>query len=401
MGSEPARISTEGMAPANNGWVNLLPRWILEEPQFQQLKPQQRAGLQGMANAGRRHPNGEITGIVGGEPLYVRMGCSKRTFFRWLKTFEACGFVVLLRRGGGMAYLDGENLANAYGIPHKLGSLQHCQRFHRTQHMVRRATDTGQTRWIPVSSLPGEQQDLPFSDGPTIHTLVSEWHDPRVKLTRPPCQNGTGIHNHSYNSLYNKTKTVGFCAEGQRKPRASRRKRWIITEAQLGDTECLLDLYEQMLASEPRLPGVQGGESGRLRFLGYAEHALRIATRNPPGLFYAMLRDDPDRDQRRITDRDDDAAHKRLREHLYPEDQRRIVACADGPRDADPPVEPGPRDVAEVSEDARFASRAIAWVDAKGHRGDPFDLVRARDPLWTRERWNQAVGELDHAGGVL
>ena len=394
MGSEPARISTEGMAPANNGWVNLLPRWILEGARFQELKPQQRAGLQDMANAGQRHPSGEITGIVGGEPLYTRMSCSKRTFFRWLKTFEACGFVVLLRRGGGMAYLNGENLANAYGIPHKLGSLQHCQRFHRTQHMVRRATDTGETRWIPVSSLPGDQQELPFSDGSTNHTLVSGWHGGSVKMTRGPCHPDTGIHNSLHNSLHNKTKPAGFCAEGHvGRSRIRKRRHWQITETQLRDTESLLELYGQMLASEPCLPGVQGGEAGQLRFVGYAEHALRIATRNPPGLFYAMLRDDPDRDHRRITGRDEDAAHQRLREYLYPEDQRRN----EGPS----VVEPAAPDVTEVSRDAQFVSKATNWVAINGHRGDAFDLVRARDPLWTRERWDRAIQELDHAGGVL
>jgi hypothetical protein len=60
----------------------------------------------------------------------------------------------------------------------------------------------------------------------------------------------------------------------------------------------------------------QGSESARLQFVAAAEHALIIGAQNPCGLFVHLLR-------RKlwhfITQEDEDAANKRLKQYLYGE----------------------------------------------------------------------------------
>jgi len=118
-----------------------------------------------------------------------------------------------------------------------------------------------------------------------------------------------------------------------------------------------------------------------LRLLALTEHVLEPGTArdptNPGALFAHNLRL-----QRWYgTDANDLAAEKRLIAH------ERAHAPAP-PRSDAPPV---------LSDDARFVDLAQRVLRQDGWRGDPFLAVKMPYPEWTRERWDNAVGELAHA----
>jgi len=147
----------------------------------------------------------------------------------------------------------------------------------------------------------------------------------------------------------------------------------------LDDTGRLLQLFEQ--AARAKL--VDGRDHDRLRFVGAAEHARTIGSVNPPGLFAWLIRN---RRWDYITDGDEDAANRRLKQHLY---------GASYERRSEPPPRRDPE--AGLSEDARFVRAARQVFRQRGIRQDPLPLVRRERPEWTRERWDAACRELDVA----
>ena len=50
---------------------------------------------------------------------------------------------------------------------------------------------------------------------------------------------------------------------------------------------------------------------------------------------------------------------------------------------------------ATPSADAVLARAVVAAVLRSGSRADPFPLVQAKDPSWTRARWDRALAELN------
>jgi hypothetical protein len=78
----------------------------------------------------------------------------------------------------------------------------------------------------------------------------------------------------------------------------------------LKDTGRLLDLYAQATQAEI----MSGSEAERLTFVGLAQHVLACHPENVGGLFRQLL-------TRRcfhfVTQEDEDAAHQRLKQHLY------------------------------------------------------------------------------------
>lgn len=119
---------------------------------------------------------------------------------------------------------------------------------------------------------------------------------------------------------------------------------------------------------------VTDSEADRLKVVAAAEHALAVATTNAPGLFATVLRKGL---FGFLTQDDEDAARRRIREHFF-----------GGPRRTPTPTVQGP----EVSADARLARELIAAVRRAGGKVDPFYVLRRQDPTWTRDRWDAASG---------
>lgn len=201
----------------------------------------------------------------------------------------------------------------------------------------------------PPQPVSGPQSTPPDSDG----ELSS-----RAKNQKPGSARPTGVSNSKEEKL---------------EPPSLRH----VLREDLDDTGRLLQLFEQ--ASRAGL--VDGGDYDRLRFVGAAEHARTIGSVNPPGLFAWLLR------KRRwdyVTDGDEDAANRRLKEHLY---------GASYQRRSEPPPRRDPE--AGLSEDARFVRAARQVFRQRGLHQDPFGLVHRKRPEWTRERWDAACRELD------
>lgn len=156
-----------------------------------------------------------------------------------------------------------------------------------------------------------------------------------------------------------------------------------VREEDLKDTGRTLELHAQAV----RAGIVNDSEADRLRVVAAAEHALDVATKNAPGLFATILRNGL---FGFLTQDDEDAARRRIREHLH-----------GGPRRTPGPMAQGP----EVSDDARLAWKVVAAARRAGLKGDPFYLLRQKDPTWTRPRWDAAVSSppriSDQAAGTV
>jgi hypothetical protein len=143
----------------------------------------------------------------------------------------------------------------------------------------------------------------------------------------------------------------------------------------LTDTARLLALFEQ---AHPQ--GLIGkSDHDRLTFVALAEHAKVVGSQNPCGLFAALV-------QRQhwhfVTDSDEDAAHARLKHHLYGAPARA----------APPPAAACP----ELSQDAAIVRYLHTELARAGFQGDVFGLVSRDDASWTRERWDRAAAEWAH-----
>jgi hypothetical protein len=155
-----------------------------------------------------------------------------------------------------------------------------------------------------------------------------------------------------------------------------------IVPEDLIDTARLLALFEQAYTQ-----GLIGkGDSERLTFLSLAEHAKVVGSSNPCGLFAALVRRQC---WHFVTDSDEDAAHQRFKAYLY--------GAHHQPRGS-----PQPHSLAqpELSKDAAIVRYLQTQLARAGFAGDMFGLVSRDDASWTRERWDNAVGELDHARRV-
>jgi len=152
-----------------------------------------------------------------------------------------------------------------------------------------------------------------------------------------------------------------------------------IVPEDLTDTTRLLALFEQA-----HTHGLIGkSDSERLTFLSLAEHATVVGSHNPCGLFAALIRRQC---WHFITESDEDAAYKRLKLHLYGQsDQKR------------PPPPPAIIEPPELSKDAFIVRELQRELERRGFRGDVFAWLHLEDALWTRERWDTAVLELEQA----
>jgi hypothetical protein len=140
----------------------------------------------------------------------------------------------------------------------------------------------------------------------------------------------------------------------------------------------MLELHRQAVTK-----GLVGpSEADRLKFCAAAEHARAVGTINPGGLFARLVRRGW---WHFATQTDEDAASRRLKRHLFGDPGGIVVHAAVKPR-------PAP-----LSADSVVVREVRAAVARAGGRADPFPLVRAKDPSWTRERWDRASAELEEA----
>jgi hypothetical protein len=151
--------------------------------------------------------------------------------------------------------------------------------------------------------------------------------------------------------------------------------------ADLKDTGRLLALYNQAIARSL----VTTSERDRLRFVGAAEHARAIGTRNPCGLFVRLVRCGL---WSFLTQDDEDAANDRLKRHLYGN-----PLASNEPPSSYPTV----RAIETLSEDARLVRSIRTALARTSYRGDTFPLLKRERPEWTRERWDRALLELEQA----
>lgn len=140
-------------------------------------------------------------------------------------------------------------------------------------------------------------------------------------------------------------------------------------------TDRLLELFGQ--AAKRGL--VDGGDVARLNFVGAAEHALVIGSRNPCGLFAWLLRN---RRFEFVTQADEDSAQRRIKELLYGKPERE----KEKPRRSLVPA---------LSDDARLVQAVRAALLRRSVFEDPLPHVQRAKPEWTRERWERAALELE------
>jgi hypothetical protein len=147
----------------------------------------------------------------------------------------------------------------------------------------------------------------------------------------------------------------------------------------LRDTARLLDLFQQ--AQQQGLIGKS--DSARLTFVAAAEHACIMGASNPCGLFATLIRHQL---WHYVTDRDEDAASARLKQHWY---------GRASPRRPVPP--PGSLAPHPLSKDAFMIRELQRELARAGFQGEAFGWVHRLYPEWTRARWDHAVAELTTA----
>jgi hypothetical protein len=144
----------------------------------------------------------------------------------------------------------------------------------------------------------------------------------------------------------------------------------------LKDTGRLLELHQEAVEREFISPS----ESDRMKFAAGAAHAQAVGAK-PCKLFAWMVWG---KRWEYITQADEDAARIRLKQHFHGIRREQPVPA---PQAASAPL----------SADALLARSVRAALQRAGYRGDPFPLLRREKPEWTRERWDQAVAELEQA----
>src|SRR5262249_46183961 len=222
----------------------------------------------------------------------------------------------------------------------------------------------------PLSPPPSKEHTEPFQD--TQHQKPA----PPADLT-PPSP-----------SLYHTAPTpTGSASAVKKQPKDKKPAARVptlshIVPEDLQDTARLLTLFAQA-----QTHGLIGkSDSERLTFLGLAEHARVVGSANPCGLFAELVRRQC---WHFVTDSDEDAAQQRLKAHLYGADPQT--------RDS-----PQPHDLTQpaLSKDAAIVRYLQTQLVRAGFAGDMFGLVSRDDASWTRERWDNAVCELDQARRV-
>jgi len=248
--------------------------------------------------------------------------------------------------------------------------------------------------WTRVPLTPAAQDDAqpPSSPSPLPPTLCTPLSPPPSKEHREPFQDAQhqqpappADRTPPSLPLHHTAPTSSRAASGVTEQHTDKKPtprvptlRHIVPE-DLQDTARLLTLFEQ--AQTHGLIGTSDSE--RLTFLGLAEHARVVGSANPCGLFAELVRRQC---WHFVTDSDEDAAHQRFKAYLYGTEHQTRGS-------------PQPHALAQpaLSKDAAVVRYLQTQLARAGFDGDVFGLVSRGDASWTRERWENAVGELDQA----
>jgi hypothetical protein len=151
----------------------------------------------------------------------------------------------------------------------------------------------------------------------------------------------------------------------------------------------LMDLHAQAVEQG----AISNSEHDRLNFFAAANHARVIGSRNPPGLFVRIIRS---KLFGFLTQDDEDAARAQIRILLYPKTAPELSPRG-GPYSAsNGQTAKGP----SLSDDARFVRDITRVLKQRGiPDSSMWRLVNRERPEWTRERWDQALGELNGTPG--
>ena len=307
---------------AQRRWVEPLPAWIMDDPAYASLRAQQRATLRGVAAACQTSDAaGNLLGAFGGQDMIAAAGCSRATFWRHLRRLMDLGYVIQLGTGG---CYDNKSYGNQYGIPGRRGALDDraCRRD------MRRMVQGADGRYRSTVTPSGAQAPLWPAE---THKATDRAADPSLGLRRGAPQNETAPQNEAHPQPLvvggaARTQPVGATAQNEaphgnyhgnysgKDHGASRRrdrgKRLPHFEAaELDDTACLMRLFE--VAVERGL--VERSQSDRLRFVGAAEHARRVA-RDPVRLFAHVVNEGR---WLFVSCEDESAANERIKRDLY------------------------------------------------------------------------------------
>ena len=314
-------------------WHNHLPDWIESSDHYLRLPPMGKTFLQAVADACQPPgPDGSLVGAFGGHQLIVSIGCHSATFWRWVKRLEALGFLTTISRGGRLTVrvgADVRNVGNVYGIPGAPGALD-ARRCEREMCRMLRMADGRIRRHV---LRPGTQATLWHPDDlkPEPHHVNCPVNSPRMRVphsqnastpTRrmrvPPLAECESTIMDGISGYQNTMAQDGVFTQSRTRKKARLRHIKLID---LTDTDRLLALYTDSVGRGL----VDGSDAGRLQFVAMAERALRTSQdpqvrckgrADPLAMFAANV------NAARwnwITARDDDAATRRLKAHLYGE----------------------------------------------------------------------------------
>ncbi|MFA9478533.1 hypothetical protein ACERK3_09515 [Phycisphaerales bacterium AB-hyl4] len=395
---EAAQTTSLTPGTSSRPWHNHLPAWIREDEAFARLRPQFRGTLQAIADAcDAPGPDGSLLGAFGGKRLVEAAGVGRSTFWRHLERLTRLGYVVLLKRGG--AFGD-RNLGNIYAIPGHRSALDDRRCARRMQRMVPSADGTLKPEiiepgtqpqlWPGSQNDPGDPARRPAPPDPPQRprrgdtrsgappspcaksetTPVSKWDGGSPKV---------GHHHPLSHPLAGKNQSGAGASRPLRGRRTAEPRLSDIRDVDLTDTGRLLALHRQAI----RRGWVGSSDADRLRFVAAAVRALRLGD-FPPKLFRTTV------ERRRwlwISQADEDEARRRIQRHLHGAPARTSPAAK--------PIDPPPRPTVSLSADAKLARAALALARDRGPGADAFRIVQAGGPGWTRERWEQALAEMD------
>jgi hypothetical protein len=163
-----------------------------------------------------------------------------------------------------------------------------------------------------------------------------------------------------------------------------------VTAEDLKDPGRLAALREQAIGEGL----ITSSEHDRLQFFAAAERARSVGSKNPPGLFVRIVRSGL---WRFLSQDDEDAARRKIRDLLYPEGRPKSI----GPHG---PISGLPGSIGREarietgregpSEDALVVRAVTNALRRAGFKGDPFYALKRQRPEWTRDRWDRAAAEL-------
>lgn len=231
--------------------------------------------LQAIADHGDAQPDGAIIGSFGGSDLIREIGCVRSSFWLHVNRLERVGYLVCLSRGGVVRVRTGSrvrNLANVYGIPARRGGLDD-RAVARLWVTLPKLAGGGRGRVVHCQG--GQATFWAGSSGSEVGLPPSESRTRVVRNSDTPIPYSIPSKNHGHDH--------GVSGENVRGKSRQRIPHTTVEDLRSGVR--LFGLYDRCV----KLGAVPETEASRLEFVAAAEHALRVATTNPPGLFATLV----------------------------------------------------------------------------------------------------------------